>query len=56
MPELLDEPGEWYHDIREHKVYYMPRAGETIREAIVPMLETLVEFIGTAEHQYVISR
>ena len=48
--ELLDEPGEWYHDIREHKVYYMPRAGETIREAIVPMLETLVEFIGTAEH------
>ena len=48
--ELLDEPGEWYHDIREHKVYYMPRAGETIREAIVPVLETLVEFIGTAEH------
>ena len=48
--ELLDEPGEWYHDIREHKVYYMPRAGENIREAIVPMLETLVEFIGTAEH------
>lgn len=48
--ELLDEPGEWYHDIREHKVYYMPRAGETIREAIVPMLETLMEFIGTAEH------
>ena len=48
--QLLDEPGEWYHDIREHKVYYMPRAGETIREAIVPMLETLVEFIGTAEH------
>ena len=48
--ELVDEPGEWYHDIREHKVYYMPRAGENIHEAIVPMLETLVEFIGTAEH------
>ena len=48
--ELVDEPGEWYHDIREHKVYYMPQAGETIREAIVPMLETVVEFIGTAEH------
>lgn len=48
--ELLDEPGEWYHDIREHKVYYMPRTGETIREAIVPVVETLVEFIGTAEH------
>jgi hypothetical protein len=47
--ELLDEPGEWYHDIREHKLYYMPRQGETIREAIVPALETLVEFIGSAE-------
>ncbi len=47
--ELLDEPGEWYHDIREHKLYYMPRQGETVKEAIVPVLETLVEFIGTAE-------
>ena len=48
--ELLDEPGEWYHDIREHKVYYMPRKGETIREAIVPVLTTLMELIGTPEH------
>ncbi len=47
--ELLDQPGEWYHDIREHKVYYMPLKGETIREAIVPVLPTLVEFIGTPE-------
>lgn len=48
--ELLDEPGEWYHDIRAHKLYYMPRQGETVKEAIVPVMETLVEFIGTAEH------
>ena len=48
--ELIDEPGEWYHDIREHKLYYMPRQGETIREAVVPVLETLIEVIGTAEH------
>ncbi len=48
--ELLDEPGEWYHDINTHKLYYMPRQGETVKEAIVPVLETLVEFIGTAEH------
>ena len=27
--ELLDEPGEWYYDIRDHKLYYMPRADET---------------------------
>ena len=48
--ELLDEPGEWYHDIRQHKLYYMPRQGETINEAVVPVLETLVEVIGSAEH------
>ena len=49
--ELLDEPGEWYHDIREHKLYYMPeRNGENGKwTAVVPVLETLVEFIGTAE-------
>ena len=47
--ELLDEPGEWYHDIREHKVYYMPLKGETIREAVVPVLPTLIEYIGTPE-------
>ena len=48
--ELLDEPGEWYHDIREHKLYYMPRESEVVRDAVVPVLETLVEFIGSAEH------
>ena len=48
--ELLDEPGEWYYDIRTHKVYYMPNKGEVINEAIVPVLETLVECIGSAEH------
>ncbi|MBR1547510.1 MAG: right-handed parallel beta-helix repeat-containing protein, partial [Prevotella sp.] len=48
--QLLDEPSEWYHDTREHKLYYMPRQGETVRDAVVPVLETLVEFIGTAEH------
>ena len=48
--ELLDEPGEWYHDIRAHKLYYLPQQGETVTEAVVPVMETLVEFIGTAEH------
>lgn len=53
--ELLDEPGEWYHDIREHKVYYMPQGNEELRVeregtgVIVPVLETLVEVIGTSE-------
>jgi hypothetical protein len=53
--ELLDEPGEWYHDIREHKLYYMPREDERLKmkdetfTAIVPVLETLVEVTGSAE-------
>ena len=53
--ELLDEPGEWYHDIREHKLYYMSRKNETFTNrnemftAIVPVMETLVEVIGSAE-------
>ena len=53
--ELLDEPGEWYHDIREHKLYYMPETASPIGRqpsaihAVVPVLETLIEFIGTAE-------
>ena len=52
--ELLDEPGEWYHDIRDHKLYYMPQASDLRHQtsdlhAVVPVLETLVEFVGTAE-------
>ena len=53
--ELLDEPGEWYHDIREHRLYYMPREDEKLGmingsvTAVVPMLETLVEVTGSAE-------
>ena len=52
--ELLDEPGEWYYDIRDHKLYYMPHTSDLTPQtsalhATVPVLETLVEFIGTAE-------
>ena len=52
--ELLDEPGEWYYDIRDHKLYYMPHTSDlrpqtSALHATVPVLETLVEFIGTAE-------
>ena len=48
---LLDQPGEWYHDLREGKLYYMPREGEDMRraEVVAPMLETVVEVIGTAD-------
>ena len=49
--ELLDEPGEWYYDVREHKLYYFEPSPNTHHPtAIVPVLETLIEVIGTAEH------
>ncbi len=51
--ELLDVPGEWYHDIESRKVYYYPRTGEKMQsadtEVIVPAVETLVQIIGTLD-------
>ena len=49
--ELLDAPGEWYHDIDTRKLYYLPRKGETAQNinAIIPALETLVEVEGTTD-------
>ena len=49
--ELLDEPGEWYHDLREQKLYYYPKKEEGTKsnEFIVPVLETLVEVVGSSE-------
>ena len=51
--ELLDVPGEWYHDIESRKVYYYPRTGEKMQsadtEVIVPAVETLVQVVGTLD-------
>jgi hypothetical protein len=51
-PELLNQPGEWYADLDQGKVYYWPREGEdlTTAEVIVPRLETLVRINGTVDH------
>lgn len=49
--EFLDEPGEWYLDRTEKKVFYMPRAGEdpgTV-EVIAPKLEHVILIRGSAE-------
>ena len=32
--ELLDEPGEWSHDIESRQIYYSPRKGEKISKAV----------------------
>lgn len=37
---LLDTPGEWYHDIRNHRLYYMPRKGELMPGMKVANLRT----------------
>lgn len=49
--ELLDEPGEWYHDRGTGILYYLPRAGERPEEAevVAPVLETLLALEGTPE-------
>lgn len=58
--ELLDIPGEWYHDIRSHKLYYYPRRGEDMAKAtaVVPAVETLVQVEGTLDRpvQHVLFR
>lgn len=48
---LLDEPGEWYLDRANAKIYYYPQAGEDMTKAqvIVPVLESLVEVKGTLD-------
>lgn len=49
--EFLDEPGEWFVDPIEQRVYYWPRAGEDLTKAdvFVPVLETLLTVAGTPE-------
>ncbi|MFJ8358251.1 fibronectin type III domain-containing protein [Streptomyces sp. NPDC093984] len=48
--ELLDQPGEWYLDGSAHRVYYMPRKGESLARADVEAAaaEKLVDGRGTA--------
>ncbi len=50
--ELLDRPGEWYHDIDARKVYYYPRGNEEMpkAEVVVPAVETLVQVLGTIDN------
>ena len=49
--ELLNQPGEWYEDIDNGKLYYWPREGEDLAtaEVVVPFLETLIQIKGTLD-------
>lgn len=50
--EFLDEPGEWYLDLKNRKLYYWPRDNESLNttKVIAPRLETLVKVEGTIDH------
>lgn len=49
---LLNEPGEWYLDRKNAKIYYYPRVGENLAkvEVTVPVLENLLNITGTIDH------
>lgn len=49
--ELLEVPGQWYHDRRGGQLYYIPRAGEDMAtaEVIAPRVETLIRGDATVE-------
>ncbi len=49
--ELLNQPGEWYEDLNNGKVYYWPRPGEdmTSADVIIPLLETLIRIEGSLD-------
>ena len=49
--ELLDQPGEWFHDFKQQKLYYLPLDNEDINgiEAVVPAIETLILVEGTLD-------
>lgn len=49
--QFLDEPGEWYLDHAQHKIYYWPRSNENLSTAAVmaPFTETLISINGTID-------
>lgn len=48
--ELLDEPGEWYADAAESRLYYIPLPGEdpATVDVVIPTLQTLLRVQGTS--------
>jgi L-rhamnose mutarotase len=51
--QFLDEPGEWFADLENHRLYYWPRPSENMLNAqvVVPVLENLVKIEGTPDRQ-----
>jgi len=51
--QFLNEPGEWYEDFKNHKLYYWPKASENMLNAdvVAPALENLLKIEGTIDNQ-----
>ena len=49
--EFLDQPGEWFLDEENHKVYYYKRPDENLDKlhVVAPYLETILRMQGTLE-------
>jgi hypothetical protein len=49
--QFLDEPGEWYLDAANKKIYYWPRSNEKLvaAQVVVPFTETLIRVEGTID-------
>ena len=50
--QFLDEPGEWYLDVTNKKIYYWPQNNENLTTAnvVAPFTETLLQFEGTIDN------
>lgn len=48
---FLDQPGEWFLDEEQHKIYYYKRTDENLDrlEVVAPYLETILTMQGTPE-------
>jgi hypothetical protein len=46
---LLDEPGEWYHELSTQTLLYLPHPGEEPQTVEAPRAESLVEIAGTVD-------
>jgi hypothetical protein len=50
--QFLDQPGEWYEDLKNHKLYYWPTAAQNLSkvDVIAPVLESLLKVEGDIDH------
>lgn len=57
VPELLDEPGEWFIDYDSGALTYFPMSGESIDSAVVvaPSLGSLLNILGKPEDSQFVS-